>query len=322
MLLWAIVHRVFQLPYFHGKFDRASGTLSFLVALVWALHPLQTETIEYVSQRTELMVGLFYLATLYCSLRYFTNSEVRARTKWCSLAVAASAAGMACKEVMVTAPVVVLLFERTFIASSFRTALRTSWPLYVSLAASWLILLALNYDSPRSTSAGFGQGIPLVAYWCTQCKMLLMYLKLSVWPWPLVISYHFPLLDTLSQAWPWPLAAAALGAGTLVLVWRKSAVGFVGAWVLIILSPTLVVPIVREMAAERRMYLPLAAIVPLVLGGFYLFLRSPAPRRLLSRLAAPRQPHGRWRLPAAWPCWWRAYSPPLTPVGCRRMRPR
>ena len=62
-----------------------------------------------------------------------------------------------------------------------------------------------------------------------------------------------------------------LGIATLVLLWRRSAIGFVGAWVLLILSPTLVVPIVTEVAAERRMYLPLAALVTLaVVGGFAL----------------------------------------------------
>ena len=44
---------------------------------------------------------------------------------------------MACKEVMVMMPVIVLLFERTFIAGSFRQALAKSWPLYVGLAFGW-----------------------------------------------------------------------------------------------------------------------------------------------------------------------------------------
>ena len=259
LVLWGLVRRTLRLEYFGGKFGRAADPLALLVALVWALHPLQTEAIEYVTQRTELMVSLFYLATLYCSLRYFTASEPQ-RTRWCWLAAAASCLGMACKESMVTVPVVVLFFEWTFIAGSFREKLRKSWPLYAGLAASWWVMLALNYDTPRSESAGFGLGIPLLPYWCAQTKVLLMYLKLSVWPWPLVISYDVPP-ETFSAAWPFVLAAALLGLATLVLLWRKSALGFLGAWVLIILSPTLVVPILREVAAERRMYLPLAAIV-------------------------------------------------------------
>ncbi len=55
---------------------------------------------------------------------------------------------MASKEVMITAPVVVLLYERTFVAGSLRRALRQSWPLYAGLALGWVLLLALNRGRP------------------------------------------------------------------------------------------------------------------------------------------------------------------------------
>ncbi len=70
MLLWGLLRTTLRLPYFEGRFDRAADLLALLVALAWSLHPLQTEAVEYVTQRTELMVGLFYLSTLYAGLRY------------------------------------------------------------------------------------------------------------------------------------------------------------------------------------------------------------------------------------------------------------
>ncbi len=153
LLLMAIVRRTLRLDIFTGKFDRASGPLAFAVALLWALHPLQTETVVYVTQRTELMVGFFYLATLYASLRYWAAESTAGRKLWLTLATLACLAGMACKEVMVTAPVVVLLFERTFMRGSFWQAVRTSWPLYVGLFLSWGLLLYLNYNC---AAIGFG----------------------------------------------------------------------------------------------------------------------------------------------------------------------
>ncbi len=81
------------------------------------------------------MVGFFYLATLYASLRYWAAASPASRNTWLALATLACLAGMACKEVMVTAPVIVLLFERTFISGSFRQALRKSWPLYLGLGS-------------------------------------------------------------------------------------------------------------------------------------------------------------------------------------------
>ena len=177
---------------------------------------------------------------------------------------------MACKEVMVSAPIVVLLFERTFIAGSFKRAWRHSWPLYLGLALSWVLLAALNYGSPRSASAGFHLGVTALTWWLTQAKLLFtLYLKLVIWPWPLVIHYELPYVDTFAAAWPWALSAVLLGVATIVLLWRRSAVGFAIAWMLLILSPTLVVPILSEVAAERRMYLPLAAIAAVTVVGAY-----------------------------------------------------
>ena len=294
MLVWAIVRKSLRLPYFDQRFDASAGRLALGVALLWALHPLQTEAVVYVTQRSELMMALCYLATLYCSLRYWTylplpvpralgerrgegalkfvKHESR-RTFWLALAVLACLAGMASKEVMVSAPLMVLLFDRTFISGSLVNALRRSWPLYVGLASTWILLLALNIGAPRGNSAGFGVGPLLVTWWLTQTQVLLMYMKLVFWPWPLMIHYELPQLESFAQAWMYVAPVTLVGIGTLTLLWRNHPVGYLLAWPFVILAPTSVVPIITEMAAERRMYLPLAAIVVLVVVGAYVGLQ-------------------------------------------------
>ncbi len=272
LVLFAVVRRTLRLDRFQHRFDRAADGLALATALVWALHPLHTETVEYVTQRTELMVGLFYLLTLYGALRYWTAIDEPARVGWLLFSSATCLAGMASKEVMVTAPVVVLLFERAFVAGSLRRALAQSWPLYTGLALGWVLLLALNRGGPRSASAGFHLGISPWVYWFTEAKVLFLYLKLMVWPWPLVIHYDVPYLGTFAAAWPWVLPALLLAMASLYLWWRNTVAGFVAAVVWLILSPTLVVPILTEVAAERRMYLPLAALVALAVVGGYAVL--------------------------------------------------
>ena len=283
MLLWAIVARTLRLDYFQGKFDRVAEPLSFGAALVWALHPVNTESVVYVTQRTELMMGMFYLATLYCSIRYWTAAHRAARATCLVLATLACLSGMLCKEMMASAPVIVLLFERTFIAGSLRRALGRSWPLYVGLALAWVPVLALNYHGPRTPGAGFDLGVAAHEWWFTQTKVLFLYLKLAVWPWPLVIHYEIPYLKTVAEAWPWLLTTGLLAIGALVLLWRRLAVGFVAVWFFAVLSPTLVITLVGETAAERRMYVPLAAIVPLLdVGGYVVQQRA---WRSVARLA-------------------------------------
>jgi tetratricopeptide (TPR) repeat protein len=277
LLLWEIVNRTLRLPYFGDRFESSSSFLALAAALIWALHPLHTETVVYVTQRTELMMAMFYLATLYCSLRYWTGDAHRGL--WLSLAFLASLCGMASKEVMVTAPLMVLLFERTFVAGSLANSLRRSWPLYLGLASTWLLLLALNVGAPRGISAGFGYGPPLATWWLTQTRVILVYIKLSVWPHPLLIHYQFPYLETLAEGWVYAVPVLLMGIGTLVLLWKNRPLGFVGCWVFVILAPTSVVPVLTEMGAERRMYLPLAAVIVWAVVAAYAvverFVRSP-----------------------------------------------
>jgi hypothetical protein len=225
---------------------------------------------------------MFYLATLYCGLRYWEASDTRAdRNLWLILATLACLAGAASKEVIVSAPVVLLLFEWTFLGGSLLTILLRSWPLYLGLSSSWLLLLALHWNTPHSDTAGFAAGVAAHIWWLTQTKALWMYLKLAFWPWPLVIHYELPYVTSLADAWMYLVPTVMMAVAAFVLLWRRSAVGFVIGIVFAILSPTLIVPITTEVAAERRMYLPLAAIVPLVVvSGFILLERLGFKRRL------------------------------------------
>ena len=296
LLLWLIVRRTLRLPYFAGRFAASAGWLAFALATLWAIHPLQTEVVAYATQRTELMMAFFYFATLYCSLRYWsllapavadqpetlpakgpgqnsvaTGSDPAASSRhlWLALSVLSCLCGMASKEVMVSAPVIVLLFDRAFVSGSLMNALRRSWPLYVGLCATVGLLLFLIADAPRSESAGFHLHISAVSWWYTQSKVLLMYLKLVVWPSPLLIHSEFPYLQTIGESWLYVAVVAVLAAATLVLLYRNTAIGFLATFVFAILSPTFVIPIVTEMAAERRMYLPLTAILAtLIIGGY------------------------------------------------------
>jgi Flp pilus assembly protein TadD len=289
-LLWAIVRRTLRLDFFTGRFDAVAEPLALAVALLWALHPLQIDAVQYITQRTELMMGFCYLLVLLASLHYWSAETTAARSGWLVLATASCVAGAACKEVMVSAPAMILLFERTFIAGSFRRALRQSWPLYAGLMLGWGMILLLNVGGPRSESAGFGVNLPAYVWWFTQTHVLIYYLRLAIRPWPLVIHYEFPHLETFAAAGPWLLAVALLAAVTIVLVWRRTAAGFLLTWVVAILSPTLVVPIVTEVAAERRMYLPMAALVSLtIVGGYELLSRYLAPPNRARGRAADRR---------------------------------
>jgi tetratricopeptide (TPR) repeat protein len=80
------------------------------------------------------------------------------------------------------------------------------------------------------------------------------------------VSYQdWPLARSLADVWPQALLLAALLAASAALVARRSWIGFAGAAFFLVLAPSSsVVPVVSELAAEHRMYLPLASVVAVV----------------------------------------------------------
>jgi tetratricopeptide (TPR) repeat protein len=139
--------------------------------------------------------------------------------------------------------------------------------LYVCLAATWLELAFIIYKWPRST-VGVASVSP-VTYLFNQAELIPRYLRLAIWPHSLVVDYGLPrqlhLTDVLL---PGALVVALLAATAVALVrWPKA--GFLAAMFFLTLAPTSsVIPIASEVGAERRMYLPLAALSVLVVFGF------------------------------------------------------
>jgi protein O-mannosyl-transferase len=267
LLLFGIVRRTLSSGRLQDRYGRAAPVLAVIIATLWVVHPLQTESVTYVIQRTETMMGLFYLLTLYCFLRAVAS---RQPVGWQIAAVGSCALGMTCKEVMVSAPLVVLLYDRIFVAGSFREIASRRRGLYLGLAATWIILTMLLATGPRSASVGFSHGISAFDYAKNQCIAIITYLKLAFWPHPLLLDYGAPEAVSLKQAAPYAVVLAALLIATVIALACRPRVGFMAACFFIILAPTSsFVPITTEVAAERRMYLPLAAVIVLVVLGVY-----------------------------------------------------
>ncbi len=237
-----------------GLGHRRNGDgLALAASLVWAAHPLLSETVEYATQRTESMMGFFFLLTLYAAIRG------RKSGGWLVTSVVSCVAGMATKESMAVAPLAVLLYDRVFVFDSWRDAVRARGWFYGALAATWVELGLLMWRWPRST-VGAARVSPWT-YLLNQAEMIARYLGLAVWPRSLVIDYGLPRAIGVADVVPQALLVLALLAGTAVALVRWPAIGFLGAMFFLTLAPTSsVVPIASEVGAERRMYLPLAAL--------------------------------------------------------------
>ena len=247
--------------------------VAFSASLLWTLHPLQTESVTYIVQRAESLMGLFYLLTLYCFIRG-AGAGGPGRFWWLAASVFACLLGMGTKEVMVSAPLVVLLYDRTFLAGGFREAFRRRWRLYAGLAATWLILaLVVLSGKGRGGNAGFGSGVAWWRYALTQSEAIAHYLRLCFWPHPLIFDYGSALVRPSLGVLPYALLIMAMVAAVAWALVRRPAIGFLGAsFFAVLAASSSVVPVATETMAEHRMYLPLAAVAVLVVLGIHRWL--------------------------------------------------
>ncbi|MGD1030904.1 MAG: tetratricopeptide repeat protein [Opitutaceae bacterium] len=270
LVLFGIARRIFP----------SSSTAAFGIALIWTLHPLQTESVTYVVQRAESLMGLFYLLTLYCFIRHAENQDGGRPAGWRHLFPALSVffclLGMATKEVMVSAPVVALLYDRTFLAGSFRDAWRRRKSTYLGLASTWILLgyLVIGGGGNRSGSVGFGAGVSWRAYSLTQFQAIAHYLRLTVWPHPLIFDYGTFWVKNAWQVIPYAIVVVPLVAFTILALRRWPAWGFLGFWFFAILAPTSLIPGTTQMIVEHRMYLALAPLLIAIVAAGRVLMRG------------------------------------------------
>jgi len=278
LLLYALLRRTAALP---GVAARLGGVLSGpvagrcwagLLAAAWAVHPLNSETVVYIAQRTELMMAFFVMAAFACLLRSARHDRAdgaegdpgSSGLVWPLGAVVCGVLAALCKETAAVLPVLLLLFDRAFVAGSFKQAWRRRKLLHLGGIAVIAVAGVLGLGGHRG---GLEVGDPSVTwrYLLTQGAVILHYLRLSLVPYPLAITHEWPLVDGLRDGW---LPAAAVGLGLLatgLALVKRPMIGFLGSAFYLLLAPTSsVIPIMSEVVGERRMYLPLIAVLILI----------------------------------------------------------
>ena len=257
LVLFGILRRNFADKKVWGdRFGDSAATLAGLIAILWVVHPLNTESVTYVVQRAESLASFFYLAVIYCLIRIAVEDSASRRVWWELLGCLCVVLGTASKEILVTVPFVALLYDRTFLAGSFKRALQSRRRFYLLLTPTWIIAAVMVLVHARGTSVGADQGISPWDYLLTQSSVVAHYLRLVVLPIGLVFDEQsWPIAHHISDInFGW--VTIALLIFSLIALFKKPLLGFSLAAFFLILAPTSsVIPIVSEIAAEHRMYL-------------------------------------------------------------------
>jgi protein O-mannosyl-transferase len=284
LLMFGVVRRSLLMPMFGDRFAESATWLALASASIWVCHPLTTACVTYIVQRHESLMGMFFLLTLYGTIRGSTTREGTGRKRWYATAVIACLMGMGSKEVMIVAPVAVLLYDIMFIGGSIKTACRERWGLYLGLLVGWPclgVLLTLS-NSTADIQSSYAlvyawKGVSPFSYAITQLGVITEYLKLAIIPTGLCFDYWWPPARLDPSVIP---AAMTIGGAFIIAViglFRKIPIAYPLIWFFLILAPTSSFIPRPDPIVEHRMYLPLMGMVVLGVMGAYMILGKLGP---------------------------------------------
>jgi cytochrome c-type biogenesis protein CcmH/NrfG len=239
--------------------QRLREALAVFAGGVFLLHPLQTESVAYVASRSETLSVLFYFSA-YCVFLYKNPAESISIPRTLAVLVLFGAAVVS-KEHTLTLPALILLTDLAWIRQGWRKNLLLYASLLGAGAIGGVFVLRILF---RADTAGFSlQGLSPISYFATECRVVWDYVRLLLVPIGQNADPDIPLSSGFTDPWAiaglLALVAAAASAWHYRKRWPLASLGV--AVFLLLLAPTSSIVPIRDVLAERRVYLPMLGVV-------------------------------------------------------------
>ena len=261
---------------------RFSAKLSAAVVagLIFAVHPIQTDSVSYVSGRRDILFTLFYLAAFHA---YLTYREKASRT-WFFLFLGFWVLSLMSKEMAVTLPVVIFLWNfcaewresegawlRRSIQATKRALIKDKW-LYGLLAVASIGFAAYAIFFQRASGRTSGSGVEywggsLFATLLTVVRVHAWYLKQLIYPTP--IAQYFGAFDISTSLLEWRVLVAIMLVGSVliggvILLKREPLISFAVFAYFAMLAPVSQIIPHHELLADHYLYLPMISFSLLI----------------------------------------------------------
>jgi tetratricopeptide (TPR) repeat protein len=258
-----------------GLFPSAGAPLA--AAALFAVHPVNTEAVDYIWARSSVLAAGFYLLSFYCFLRGPLDERNSGKISWYLAGLASFALGLGTKATLATLPVMLLLYEALFINHRLQDPLKLYWrqpkrlkkylPIIAALIAYVVFRFVFLSGFFRRVAFSSGEsGITAATYLPTQLRAWVYYIRLFIWPDPLITD--FAGFGWSRSPWePAVLAALVIIAVILALAWRARRTDpvwtFFTLWFFITLLPEASFIPLRDPVTGYRAYLANAGLAVL-----------------------------------------------------------
>jgi len=254
--------------------------VSLAASLVFALHPVQTAAVTYISGSAALLATFFYLSAFLCFVRFRGAGQTPGVRKYLFAALAPLfyLLGLLSKEIAATLPAAMLAYDLLFVipkSGGIRRA-RMAWAIYLPFAAVLLAFVSVKnalqgflVDNQLSYTSG--------EYLLSEMKVLIMYMRLLLLP----VNQNSDYFLQPARHIDIKVAASVLVAALIVyLLYRTRkkfpALTFFGAWFFIALLPESSVFPIDDIAFEHRLYLPSVGFIAAMVLMLYTLTKARA----------------------------------------------
>ena len=294
ILVWWLTLLTLSTPAMkENKITQHVNLIALFAGLVFVSHPLQTEAVTFIWQRTASMAAMFYLASLclYVKSRLLATSGDHNGRPYYIFSLIMAVAAMFTKENSITLPLMIVLHEFCFFDVGKEPVFsRMKWP-YLTPFLLTLFIIPLTILLTKSGGFLENQGFVtpsglLLSPWqylLTQFRVIVTYIRLLFLPLNQNLDYNYPISKSIFEG-PTLLSLLFIisilySAKKLLLKYRL--ISFCIFWFFLSLSIESSLLPLQDVIFEHRLYLPLVGYSIFLVSSMYYFLGENATKKMM-----------------------------------------
>ncbi|MEE4358812.1 MAG: hypothetical protein V2I97_20245, partial [Desulfococcaceae bacterium] len=182
-ILFLATQNLLSTPNAEEKYAGRKYFISLLTAVLWAVHPIQTQAVTYIVQRMASLAAMFYILGIYFYLKFRFNDFYTKRLFFLSLCVVSFALALGSKENAITFPMALILMEVIFFqkAEQKKTGKILAGAVFICLLS--VILITFQISSPFSFLEAYeNRPFTLSQRLMTEARIIVFYISLLFYP--------------------------------------------------------------------------------------------------------------------------------------------
>jgi hypothetical protein len=246
--------------------------LPLYASLIFIAHPIQTQAITYIVSRSSVLATTFYLLALLLFIKGFQANPANPRNSMNSRNLyfigvfLSSCLGMGTKQIAVTLPLMLLIYDFYFISNGDWKILKSHYKIHLIMFSTIAIAVYLNFSGLEMfISFDYTKGVPMpqeepitsFQYFLTQLHVIPYYIRLLFIPANLNLDYDWPVTRNIDLPTIFFFILIIAIIAVAVKLFRKARlISFGIIWFFVTLSVTSSFVVLYDVIFEHRLYLP------------------------------------------------------------------